>query len=97
MLESHCTVAAVTPADGAPARVRNLCQYNALDACDLAVTDSLWQKAQYPACLAEKIAVLAPGVDSGYFSPYPGLRFTGEACDPPRAACPSSWTTCPPF
>ena len=69
------------PADFAPARVRNLCQYNALDACDLAVTDSLWQKAQYPACLAEKIAVLAPGVDSGYFSPCPGLRFTGEACD----------------
>lgn len=69
------------PADFGPARVRNLSQYNALDACDLAVTDSQWQKAQYPDWLAGRIVVQHPGVDSVFFSPAPGARFAGEGCD----------------
>ena len=40
------------PADFAPARVRNLWEYNALGDADLAVISSDWQRDQYPEFLA---------------------------------------------
>lgn len=69
------------PADFAPARVRNVCQYNALGDCDLAVTSSQWQKSQYPDFLAGRIVVEHEGVDAAFFSPLPGARFVAEGCD----------------
>lgn len=56
-------------ADFAPARVRNLWEYNALGDCDLAVTSSLWQRAQYPPLLRDGIRVVHAGVNTRYFSP----------------------------
>lgn len=49
--ESHCFFTRGNPrppADFAPLRVCNLWEYNALGECQLAVTSSLWQRAQYP-------------------------------------------------
>lgn len=62
-------------------RVRNLCQYNALGDCDLAFTSSAWQKQQYPPAFAKHIHVIHDGIDSQYFAPAYGSRFSSEDCD----------------
>lgn len=75
-----------SPADFAPGRVRNLCQFNALSECDLAITSTNWQKAQFPACFASSIQVLHQGVDTDFFAPSPGKRFVVNDCDMSGAA-----------
>lgn len=57
------------PADFAPARARNWCQYNALTDCDLSFTFTQWQKEQFPPYLAKPMHVLHQGVDTEFFSP----------------------------
>lgn len=69
-----------SPADFAPARVRNLCQFNALTEGDLALTYTHWQKAQFPPFLSEAVHVLHPGVDTDFFSPQVGERFAVDGC-----------------
>lgn len=59
------------PADFAPARIRNLWEYNALGDCDLAVTSSQWQRDQYPDFLSRNIEVLHSGINTKFFSPAP--------------------------
>lgn len=76
--ESHCffTRGRARPAaDFAPARVRNLWEYNALGDCDLAVASSGWQRDQYPDFLAQRIQVVHSGINTRFFSPAPGERF----------------------
>lgn len=75
-----------SPADFAPGRVRNLCQFNALGECDLAITSTNWQKDQFPACFADAIQVLHQGVDTDFFAPSPGERFVVDDCDMSGAA-----------
>ncbi len=70
--------AARPPADFAAGRARNLCRYNALGDCDLALTGSRWQWSQFPDFLRNRIGVIHDGVDSAFFSPdssdcFPGL------------------------
>lgn len=65
----------------AQSRIRNLSQLNALAECQLAVTSTKWQRAQYPAPLAERIHVVHEGVDTDFFSPKAGERFRIEGCD----------------
>lgn len=75
-----------SPAEFAPARARNWCQYNALADCDLAFTLTHWQQKQFPSCLAERIHVVHQGVDTHFFSPFVGD--TTRLCDcelPPQA------------
>ncbi len=69
------------PADFAIGRVRNLTQYNNIGDCDMALTSTAWQKAQYPGFLSEKIQVIHEGVDTRFFSPMPGSRFNSPTCD----------------
>lgn len=75
-----------SPADFAPARARNWCQFNALADCDLAFTFSQWQKEQFPACLAESIHVLHQGVDTRFFSPRVEEKMSFDGCDLPADA-----------
>lgn len=82
--ENHCFFNRGRPrpaADFAPARVRNLWEYNALGDCDLAVTSSDWQRAQYPAFLAGNIEVMHSGINTQFFSPAPGERFANDELD----------------
>lgn len=75
-----------SPADFAPARARNWCQYNALTDCDLAFTFTQWQREQFPACLAERIQVIHQGVDTDFFSPRTDDTSDLVACGlPPQA------------
>lgn len=67
--------------DFALPRVRNLCQYNALVDCNLAITSTQWQKQQYPAPFSERIHVIHSGTDTQYFTPAYGSRFLSETCD----------------
>lgn len=68
-------------ADFAPARVRNLWEYNAIGDCDLAVISSAWQKAQYPDFLAQRFHVLHSGIDVDFFSPKPNERYQDANLD----------------
>lgn len=75
--ENHCFFNRGRPrpaADFAPARVR-LWEYNALGDCDLAVTSSDWQRAQYPAFLAGNIEVMHSGINTQFFSARAGRAF----------------------
>lgn len=75
-----------SPADFAPARARNWCQYNALADCDFAFTFTQWQREQFPPCLAERIQVIHQGVDTRFFSPRTGAAAALDACGlPPQA------------
>ncbi|MEG2171892.1 MAG: glycosyltransferase [Desulfovibrionaceae bacterium] len=73
------------PADFAPARARNWCQFNTLSDCDFAFTFTQWQKEQFPACLAKSIHVLAQGVDTKFFSPSPEREPLRDCDLPPHA------------
>lgn len=87
-----------SPEEFAPWRIRNLCQFNALTDCQLAVTPTLWQKTQFPEPLNAKIHVLPQGVDTDFFSPLPDetfpldngqvfrelVTFTGRSLEPHR-------------
>ena len=82
--ESHCFFnrgRPRPPADFAPARVRNLWEYNALGDADLAVISSEWQRSQYPEFLAQGLRVLHSGVDTAFFSPAPVAGFAGGGLD----------------
>ena len=79
------------PADFALGRVCNLWEYNALDACDLALTASDWQREQYPELIAHRMSVVRDGINTRYFFPDPGARLrdvgglpTPGKNDPPR-------------
>ncbi|MDR2745043.1 MAG: glycosyltransferase [Desulfovibrio sp.] len=61
----------VAPAEFAPARIRNLWEYNALGECDFAFTSSVWQKSHYPDFLAEKLQVIRHGINTAFFSSAP--------------------------
>lgn len=75
-----------SPADFAPARARNWCQYNTLADSDLAFTFTQWQKEQFPSCLAERIRVIHQGVDTRFFSPCAGDTAVLADCGlPPQA------------
>jgi len=70
--ESHCLLTRGTPrppADFAPARVCNLWEYNAMGDSHLAVTSSMWQRAQYPEALQGGIKVVHNGINTRFFAP----------------------------
>ena len=70
--ESHCFFTRGTPrppADFAPLRVCNLWEYSALGECQLAVTSSFWQRAQYPPKLQREIKVMPSGINTRFFAP----------------------------
>ena len=70
--ESHCFFTRGTPrhpADFAPLRVSNLWEYNAMGECQLAVTSSLWQRAQYPGMLQRDIKIVPCGINTRFFIP----------------------------
>lgn len=56
------------PADFAPAKVRNLREYNALGDADQAMISSDWQRDQYPEFLVQCLRVLHSGVDTAFFT-----------------------------
>jgi len=58
-----------SPIQFAPARIRNLFQFNALNDCNLSITSTKWQKEQYPEGIREKIIVSPEGIDTDLFSP----------------------------
>ncbi|MDR1658785.1 MAG: glycosyltransferase [Desulfovibrio sp.] len=68
----------ITPAEFAPARVRNLWEYNALGDCDFAFTSSAWQKSHYPDFLAEKLQVIRHGINTAFFSSTQPESFVDE-------------------
>ncbi len=53
----------------APERLRNHCQLDALAACDVAITPTFWQQAQYPESVRERLRVVHDGIDDRFFSP----------------------------
>ncbi|MDR3357867.1 MAG: glycosyltransferase [Desulfovibrio sp.] len=61
----------ITPAEFAPARIRNLWEYNALGDCDFAFTSSVWQKSHYPDFLDKKLHVIHHGINTAFFSSVP--------------------------
>lgn len=67
--------------DFAPARVRNLWVYNALDACDLTITTSQWQQKQFPPRLQQGMHVLHAGINTGYFTPASAPAAPGQHAD----------------
>ncbi|MDR1660402.1 MAG: glycosyltransferase [Desulfovibrio sp.] len=69
----------IAPAEFAPARIRNLWEYNALGDCDFAFTSSVWQKSHYPDFLAEKLHVVHHGINTAFFSSTPPESFVDEA------------------
>ena len=69
--------------DFAPARVRNLLQLNGLMDCDLAITSTQWQKAQYPEELASRMLVIPEGVDCRYFAPHAGIHMVNPVDNSP--------------
>jgi glycosyltransferase involved in cell wall biosynthesis len=52
-------------------RIRNSAQLHALQACDMGVSPTLWQRRQYPPEFATKIEVLHEGVDTVTVCPKP--------------------------
>jgi glycosyltransferase involved in cell wall biosynthesis len=68
----------ISPAEFAPARIRNFWEYNSLGDCDLAFTSSSWQKSHYPDFLAKKIHVVHHGVNTAFFRPSQNETFTDE-------------------
>lgn len=71
-----------SPDDRLKVRIKNSTQLIGLEAADAGVAPTRWQKAQYPACWAEKIQVLHEGIDTRHVAPNPqaelevdGLRF----------------------
>ena len=86
--ESHCFFTRGTPrppADFAPLRVSNLWEYNALGECHLAVTTSLWQRAQYPPALQREVKVVPSGINTRFFVPCEEKR------EDDAAVCTDPW------
>ena len=50
-------------------RQRNLCQLEALRACDAAISPTSWQASQYPIEYAPKINVIHDGINMDFFAP----------------------------
>lgn len=91
--ESHCFFTHGTPrppADFAPARVCNLWEYNALRDSHLAVTSSLWQRAQYPEALRGTIKVVHHGINTRFFAPVEDLGIGGTAAESEEGAWKSA-------
>lgn len=53
-------------------RIKNSTQLVSLEAADAGISPTQWQKAQYPACWADKIHVLHDGIDTARAAPDPG-------------------------
>ncbi|MDR2054943.1 MAG: glycosyltransferase [Desulfovibrio sp.] len=68
----------IAPAGFAPARIRNLWEYNALGDCDFAFTSSAWQKSHYPDFLSQKLHVIHHGINTAFFSSTPHEAFVDE-------------------
>ena len=56
-------------------RIRNSAQLHALQACDVGVSPTHWQRGQYPPEYANKIEVLHEGVDTVSVCPKPDATF----------------------
>ncbi len=56
-------------------RIRNSAQLHALQACDVGVSPTGWQRHQYPPEFANKIEVLHEGVDTATVCPNPNATF----------------------
>ncbi len=56
-------------------RIRNSAQLHALQACDVGVSPTLWQRHQYPREFTSKIEVLHEGVDTVKVCPKPDATF----------------------
>lgn len=68
-------------AEFAPARIRNAWEYNSIGQADLALISSLWQRSQYPECLASRLEVIHGGIDTGFFSPASVNPVFGDGLD----------------
>jgi glycosyltransferase involved in cell wall biosynthesis len=56
-------------------RIRNSAQLHALQACDVGVSPTAWQRRQYPAEFVNKIELLHEGVDTAMVCPKPDATF----------------------
>ncbi|MBF9234778.1 glycosyltransferase [Microvirga alba] len=54
-------------------RVKNSMQLGALDAADLAVAPTQYQRDTFPAYLRDKVAIIHDGIDAQSLKPHPGL------------------------
>ncbi len=52
-------------------RIKNATILNDLTACDMGLSPTKWQKAQFPELFQHKIALLHDGIDTDYFKPEP--------------------------
>jgi glycosyltransferase involved in cell wall biosynthesis len=62
--------------DRARTRTRNALHLLNLDACDIGVSPTHWQKSRHPAVYHDKIRVVHEGVDAQLMQPDPQARFT---------------------
>ncbi len=50
-------------------RVRNMLQFEAFNNCDIAITNTNWQRDTFPEYLRDKINILPQAIDTDFFSP----------------------------
>lgn len=62
--------------DRARVRAKNALQLLNLEACDIAVAPTRWQKSLHPKPYHDKIALIHEGIDTAYLCPDPGASFT---------------------
>lgn len=68
-----------TEDDALRLRTRNANLLLELAQCDAALTPTAFQRAQFPAMAADRLAVLHDGVDTDYFAPAPEMPWIAEA------------------
>ncbi|RSZ55577.1 glycosyltransferase [Massilia atriviolacea] len=62
--------------DRARVRAKNALQLLNLEACDIAVAPTRWQKSLHPGPYQDKIALIHEGIDTSYLRPDPDASFT---------------------
>ncbi len=62
-------ISAPIPADFAPLAIRNLFQVGQLTACTVALTNTSWQRDNFPPEHQKKIHVMHEGINTDYFTP----------------------------
>ncbi|NHZ35329.1 glycosyltransferase family 4 protein [Massilia rubra] len=62
--------------DRARVRAKNALQLLNLEACDIAVAPTRWQKSLHPKPYQDKIALIHEGIDTTYLCPNPAASFT---------------------
>jgi len=63
------------------ARARNAAILTDIVACDAAISSTEFQKAQFPACLQDKLTVMHDGIDTEYYAPKKGAKLNLPGLD----------------